>query len=86
MDPGGLIPIPNSAQPLSSAQPGAEQISFVQNGLVLVVTEKGANNIDTFVVSAGVAAPGVFTSAVGARERQDRASLVVQLAVVVVPR
>jgi 6-phosphogluconolactonase len=63
VDPGGLIPIPNSAQPLSSAQPGAEQISFVQNGLVLVVTEKGANNIDTFVVSAGVAAPGVFTSA-----------------------
>ncbi len=63
VDPGGLIPIPSSTQPLSSAQPGPEQISFVQNGSVLVVTEKGANNIDTFVVSAGVAAPGVFTSA-----------------------
>ncbi len=63
VDPGGLIPIPSSTQPLSSAQPGAEQISFVQNGSVLVVTEKGADNIDTFVVTGGVAAPGVFTSA-----------------------
>ena len=63
VDPGGVIPIPNSTQPLSSAQPGPEQISFVQNGSVLVVTEKGSNEIDTFVVSAGVAAPGVFTSA-----------------------
>jgi 6-phosphogluconolactonase (cycloisomerase 2 family) len=63
VDPGGLVPIPNSTQPLSTAQPGAEEISFVQNGAVLVVTEKGANNIDTFVVSSGVAAAGVFTSA-----------------------
>jgi 6-phosphogluconolactonase len=63
VDPGGIIPIPSSMQPLSTAQPGAEQISFVQNGSVLVVTEKGSNEIDTFVVTAGVAAPGVFTSA-----------------------
>ena len=63
VDPGGLLPIPNSTQPLSTAQPAAEQISFVQNGSVLVVTEKGANKIDTFVVTAGVEAPGVFTSA-----------------------
>ncbi len=63
VDPGGIIPIPSSTQPLSTAQPGAEQISFVQNGAVLVVTEKGSNEIDTFVVTAGVAAPGVFTSA-----------------------
>jgi 6-phosphogluconolactonase (cycloisomerase 2 family) len=63
VDPAGLIPIPNSTQPLSVAQPAAEQISFVQNGAVLVVTEKGANNIDTFVVTGGVAAAGTFTSA-----------------------
>ncbi|HEY6460240.1 MAG TPA: beta-propeller fold lactonase family protein, partial [Polyangiaceae bacterium] len=63
VDPGGLVPIPGSAQALSAAQPGAEEIAFVQNGAVLVVTEKGANDIDTFVVSSGVAAPGVFTSA-----------------------
>jgi 6-phosphogluconolactonase len=63
VDPGGLIPIANSTQPLSTAQPGAEQIAFVQNGAVLVVTEKGADNIDTFVVNAGVAGVGTFTSA-----------------------
>jgi 6-phosphogluconolactonase len=63
VDPGGLVPIPNSTQSLSAAQPGPEQISFVQNGSVLVVTEKAANNIDTFVVTEGVAAAGVFTSA-----------------------
>ena len=63
VDPGGLVPIAGSTQLLSAAQPGAEQIAFVQNGAVLVVTEKGANNIDTFVVTAGVAAPGVFTPA-----------------------
>lgn len=63
VDPAGLVPIANSTQPLSAAQPGAEQIAFVQNGAVLVVTEKGANNIDTFVVTSGVAAAGTFTSA-----------------------
>ena len=63
VDPGGLVPIPSSTQPLSAAQPGAEQIAFVQNGSVLVVTEKGANNIDTFVVGDGVARPGTFTPA-----------------------
>jgi 6-phosphogluconolactonase (cycloisomerase 2 family) len=63
VDPGGLVPIASSTQLLSAAQPGAEQIAFVQSGGVLVVTEKGANNIDTFVVTGGVAAAGVFTSA-----------------------
>jgi 6-phosphogluconolactonase (cycloisomerase 2 family) len=63
VDPAGLVPIANSTQPLSAAHPSAEQISFVQNGAVLVVTEKGTGNIDTFVVSSGVAAAGQFTSA-----------------------
>jgi 6-phosphogluconolactonase len=63
VQPGGLVPIPGSTQSLSVAQPGAEQIAFVQNGSVLVVTEKGVNNIDTFVVAAGVATAGVFTPA-----------------------
>ena len=63
VDAGGLVPIASSTQPLSAAQPGAEQIAFVQNGAVLVVTEKGADNIDTFVVTDGAAAHGTFTSA-----------------------
>ncbi|HEX8789887.1 MAG TPA: beta-propeller fold lactonase family protein [Polyangiaceae bacterium] len=63
VDPGGLVPIAGSTQPLSAAQPAAQQIAFVQNGSVLVVTEKGANNIDTFAMSEGVAAAGTFTSA-----------------------
>ncbi len=63
VDPGGLVPIASSTQPLSAAQPGAEQIAFVQHGSVLVVTEKAANNIDTFVVTNGVAAAGTFTTA-----------------------
>ncbi len=63
VDPGGLVPIAGSTQLLSAAQPGPEQISFVQSGSVLVVTEKAANNIDTFVVTEGVAGAGVFTSA-----------------------
>jgi 6-phosphogluconolactonase (cycloisomerase 2 family) len=62
VDPAGLVPN-GSTQPLSTAQPGAEQIAFVQNGAVLVVTEKGADNIDTFVVTNGVAATGAFTNA-----------------------
>lgn len=63
VDAGGLVPIPGSTQALSVAQPGAEQIAFVQNGSVLVVTETGANNVDTFAVSGGVAAAGTFTPA-----------------------
>jgi 6-phosphogluconolactonase len=63
VDPAGLVGIPGSTQSLSAAQPGAEEIAFVQGGSVLVVTEKAANNIDTFVVTDGVAAAGVFTSA-----------------------
>jgi 6-phosphogluconolactonase (cycloisomerase 2 family) len=63
VDPGGLLPIPGSTRALSAAQPSAEQIAFVQDGAVLVVTEKGGNNIDTFVVTAGVAATGTFTPA-----------------------
>jgi len=58
VDAAGLVAIAGSTQPLSAAQPGAEQIAFVQNGAVLVVTEKGQDSIDTFVVTSGVAAQG----------------------------
>jgi 6-phosphogluconolactonase (cycloisomerase 2 family) len=55
VDPGGLLPIPSSTQPLSAAQVAPAQIQFVLGGTVLVVTEKGTNHLDSYVVTAGVA-------------------------------
>ncbi len=48
---GQLTPIPNSTRPLSSATAGAAQISFVNEGKVLVVTEKATNKIITYTVN-----------------------------------
>lgn len=50
---GGLSPLPNSTQPLSSGAAGPEQIGFSQDGRALVVTEKVSNTIDTFAVGPG---------------------------------
>ena len=52
----GLTAIAGSTQPLSSATPGPAQIQFSPDGKVLVVTEKATDMIDTYVVTAGVAA------------------------------
>ncbi len=54
---GTLTYIAGSTQPLSgAATPSAEQIGFNPQGNLLVVTEKGANTIDTYAVdSDGVA-------------------------------
>ena len=46
-----LEPIYNSTKPLSSSASGAAQISFVRNGMVLVVTEKSTNKIITYRVN-----------------------------------
>ncbi|HEY1959505.1 MAG TPA: beta-propeller fold lactonase family protein [Polyangiaceae bacterium] len=51
----GLAPLAGSSQALSAASPGPAQISFSPDGKLLVVTEKGTNQIDTFVVTSGVA-------------------------------
>lgn len=60
-----LTPIANSTRPLSSSTAGAAQISFVQNGRVLVVTEKATNKIITYTVNEwGI--PGVMHSIVAA--------------------
>jgi 6-phosphogluconolactonase len=48
---GTLSPIYNSTRPLSSATAGAAQISFVNNGKVLVVTEKATNKIITYKIN-----------------------------------
>ncbi len=60
-----LTPIANSTRPLSSSTAGAAQISLVQNGRVLVVTEKATNKIITYTVNEwGI--PGMMHSIVAA--------------------
>jgi 6-phosphogluconolactonase (cycloisomerase 2 family) len=55
---GKLAPIAGSTHELSAADTGPAQISFNNDGDVLVVTEKATNMIDTFVVDAnGIAGP-----------------------------
>lgn len=46
-----LVPIANSTRPLSAASTGPAQISFVNDGKVLVITEKGTNKIITYTVN-----------------------------------
>jgi len=55
---GNLAPIAGSTRALSAANTGPAQISFNNDGDVLVVTEKATNIIDTFIVDAnGIAGP-----------------------------
>jgi 6-phosphogluconolactonase len=51
LDDEKLKPIQNSARSLSSSASGAAQISFVNNGNDLVITEKTTNKIITYTVS-----------------------------------
>ena len=51
LDNDELVPIANSTRPLSSAAAGAAQISFVDEGKVVVVTEKATNKIITYTVN-----------------------------------
>jgi 6-phosphogluconolactonase (cycloisomerase 2 family) len=48
---GRLHPIPNSTRPLSANNAGAAQISFVNDGKVVAITEKATNNILTYTVN-----------------------------------
>ncbi len=63
-----LIPLPGSTQNLpGGAAAGPAQVGFSPDGSVLVVTEKGTNMIDTFVVGDdGIAQPGVSFPSTGA--------------------
>jgi 6-phosphogluconolactonase (cycloisomerase 2 family) len=49
-DDGALSVLPGSSQPLSGTGTGPAQISFSQNGRVLIVTEKATNRVVTFNV------------------------------------
>jgi 6-phosphogluconolactonase len=51
----GLVHITDSTRPLSAAAPAPAQIQFAPDGKTLVVTEKGTDTIDTYLVSEGVA-------------------------------
>jgi 6-phosphogluconolactonase (cycloisomerase 2 family) len=51
IDDGKLKPIAGSTQPLSAGAVSPEQVSFNPKGDVLIVTEKGSNNIDTYTVN-----------------------------------
>jgi 6-phosphogluconolactonase (cycloisomerase 2 family) len=55
IEDAGLAAVASSTQALSAANPGPAQIAFSPDGKLLVVTEKGTNKIDTFVVTNGVA-------------------------------
>jgi len=53
VDPRGkLIPIPHSTRSLAPGAAGASTIHFTPDGAWLVVTERGANRIETFPVAA----------------------------------
>ena len=56
-----LMPILNSTRPLSTTAAGAAQVAFVNDGSVLVVTEKATNKIITFTISAS-GNPGIMHS------------------------
>ncbi|MEO6568666.1 MAG: beta-propeller fold lactonase family protein [Opitutaceae bacterium] len=60
---GRLLPFPNSTRALSAANTGPAQISFAPSGDHLVVTEKGTNLVDTFVVDENGAAGAVQVTA-----------------------
>ncbi|MCA9726213.1 MAG: beta-propeller fold lactonase family protein, partial [Candidatus Eisenbacteria bacterium] len=61
---GDLTPIAGSAQALSAADVGPAQIAFSADGGVLIVTEKGTNNIVTYSVGSDgkASAPNVQAS------------------------
>ncbi|MEP6845932.1 MAG: beta-propeller fold lactonase family protein [Panacibacter sp.] len=56
---GTLSPITNSTKPLSAIAAGAAQISFVEEGKVLVITEKATNTITTYTIKNN-GTPGVM--------------------------
>jgi 6-phosphogluconolactonase len=62
---GKLYSIPNSTRPLSAANVGPAQVSFVNDGKVLVITEKASNKITTYTVN-NLGIPGTMHTATSA--------------------
>jgi len=67
MEPDGMLqPLKGSTQSLSAENTSPAQIGFSTDGNVLVVTEKGTNKIDTYVVDDnGVAGPPTVSDSEG---------------------
>ena len=61
LDDHKLIAIANSSRPLSSVTAGAAQISFVNDGKAVAVTEKATNKIITYTINAS-GTPGIMHS------------------------
>ena len=55
---GNVSALAGSSRPLSGAAVGPAQIQFSPNGRLLVVTEKGTNSIDTYVLASNGLASG----------------------------
>jgi 6-phosphogluconolactonase len=64
-DDGTLTAITNSVKPLSASGVGPAQISFINEGNILVVTEKATNKIITYTVNEN-GVPEVFHSLISA--------------------
>lgn len=63
---GTISQIIGSTQPLSGSGVGPAQIEFSPNGHVLIVTEKGTNSIDTYVVGGnGIASAPITQPSTG---------------------
>src|SRR6266851_7212595 len=61
-----LVSLAGSTQNLPGGAAAAPaQVSFIPDGSVLVVTEKGTNLIDTFIVDYGLAQPGLSFASSG---------------------
>ncbi|MFN8493070.1 MAG: beta-propeller fold lactonase family protein [Caldilineaceae bacterium] len=62
---GTLSPLADSTRPLSGASTTPSQVSFDDTGRVIVVTERGANMVDTYVVGndGRLSAPTSYPSA-----------------------
>jgi len=64
-DSGALTPIADSARPLSADSTAPGQVGFSRDGDTLIVTERGTNRIDTYLVNddGTLHGPFVFPSA-----------------------
>ncbi|MEO8624620.1 MAG: beta-propeller fold lactonase family protein [bacterium] len=64
-DAGGLTPIAGSTRSLGGAAVAPAEVAFTPDGHVLVVTEKAANSIATYLVASGVPSQPIVNASAG---------------------